>query len=146
MGDTKPPIVVDLSWDTELRFTAHAGDVQFGLDGASTAGPSPMQTLGAALAGCMAIDLVHILSRGRHQPEALRARLVGERAGEEPRRFERIHLHFTIQGLVPAAAVDRAIALSREKYCSVWHSMRPDLDFRISYDIVDGRADAGPRE
>jgi putative redox protein len=143
MSDPKPPIRVDLSWDRELQFTVRAGDTELTLDGNHRTGPSPMQALAAALAGCMAIDLVHILSKGRQPPIALQARLTGERAETEPRRFERIRLHYTVQGSVPAAVVDRAIALSREKYCSVWHSMRQDIDLQISYDIVDTAAGAG---
>ncbi|HEY7791282.1 MAG TPA: OsmC family protein, partial [Vicinamibacterales bacterium] len=119
MSDPKPPIQVDLAWDRELRFTVRSGDAEFALDGNQRTGPSPMQALAAALAGCMAIDLVHILSKGRQPPVALQARLIGERADTEPRRFERIRLHYTVQGSVPAGTIDRAIALSREKYCSV---------------------------
>ena len=145
MGDTKPPIVLDLSWDQELQFTARADDVQFMLDGNHVTGPSPMQTLAAALAGCMAIDLVHILTKGRQPLIALRARLSGERADQEPRRFERVGLHFTIQGDVPPGAVDRSIGLSREKYCSVWHSLRQDIDLQITYDIVGAASTAGAR-
>jgi putative redox protein len=144
MGDPTPPTVLDLSWERELRFTAQAGDVQFTVDGSHVAGPSPMQALAAALAGCMAIDLVHILTKGRQPPAALRARFTGHRAATEPRRYERIDLHFTIQGDVPPGAVERGIALSREKYCSVWHSLRQDIDLQITYDIIDegGRAAA----
>ncbi len=143
MADTKPPIVLDLSWQQNLRFTAEAGDVQFTIDGDHIAGPSPMQALAAALAGCMAIDLVHILTKGRQPPTALRAHLSGERADAEPRRYVRIRLHFTIQGDVPAGAVERSIALSRDKYCSVWHSLRQDTDLQITWEIVGGTDAAG---
>ncbi|MDE3154895.1 MAG: OsmC family protein [Acidobacteriota bacterium] len=143
MGDTKPPVTLDLSWDGQLQFTARAEDVQFTLDGDRTIGPAPMQMLAASLAGCMAIDLVHILTKGRQPLVALRARLTGERADQEPRRFERIALHFTIQGDVQAGAVERSIALSHEKYCSVWHSLRQDIDLQITYDIVAAADRAG---
>jgi len=46
-----------------------------------------------------------------------------------------VALHVTIEGDVPAEAVDRAVALSREKYCSVWHSMRQDIPFTVTHDI-----------
>lgn len=81
----------------------------------------------------MSVDIVHILTRGRHPFRALSSHLVAERAQEDPHRFTRVALHVTIDGDVPSDAVDRAIALSREKYCSVWHSMRQDIEFTVSW-------------
>lgn len=89
-----------------------------------------------ALAGCMSIDVAHMLARGRRSPRAMRLRLVGDRAQEDPHRFLQVTLHFTIEGDVPSEVVERAIRLSREKYCSVWHSMRQDIDFRVTFDLV----------
>jgi len=83
----------------------------------------------------MGVDLVQILTKGRHSLKALQAHLVGNRRGEEPKRFTAVTLHFAISGDVPADAVERAIALSREKYCSVWHSLRKDFDLRTTYEI-----------
>ena len=91
-----------------------------------------MQALGFAIAGCMTTDVAHILTRGRHPLKALRSHLVAERAPEDPHRFVRMTLHVTVEGDVPADAVDRAVDLSREKYCSVWHSMRQDIEFTIT--------------
>ena len=64
--------------------------------------------------------------------------LAGQRATEEPRRFTSITLHYTIAGDVPSEKVERAIELSREKYCSVWHSMRQDIDFTVTYTVTPG--------
>ena len=83
----KPPVVVELVWDEELRFAAHAGGAQLVLDGQSKAGPSPMQALAAALAGCMAMDVVSMLTKGRHGVEAFSATVTGVRAGAPPTRF-----------------------------------------------------------
>ena len=136
MSDAKSPLTLDLDWKDGLRFVGRTGDVSMTLDGDSQAGPSPVQALAFALAGCMAIDVVHILTRGRTEPRALHAHLVGHRAETDPKRFVRIVLHFTATGDVPADKVERAIALSREKYCSVWHSLRPDLEFTTSFDVT----------
>lgn len=95
-----------------------------------------MQTLAISLAGCMAIDVADILRKGRHDVRALRASLAGVRAATPPRKFEEIALRFTIDGDAPPAAVDRAIALSREKYCSVWHSMRESIRLDVTYEIT----------
>jgi putative redox protein len=133
---TKPPTVADLVWRGDLLFSATSEQAAITLDSRGVAGPSPVQALAMALAGCMSADLVHILTKGRHPLRALRAHMVGHRAQADPHRFVRIELHFTIDGAVPGDAVDRAIALSREKYCSVWHSMSQDIDFTVTFDVL----------
>ncbi len=85
----------------------------------------------------MSIDVVDILLKGRHPVGPLRARLSADRAQDAPHRFVRVSLDFTVGGDVPAEAVDRAIALSRDKYCSVWHSMRQDIPFTITWKRED---------
>jgi putative redox protein len=87
------------------------------------------------LAGCMAADVVDILRKGRHPLSALRVTFTGTRAEAPPRRFLRISLQFHLEGAVPADAVDRAIALSREKYCSVWHSFSQDIELTTTFDV-----------
>jgi putative redox protein len=133
-----PPTIVDLVWIDELRFSASSRP-DLVIDSRGQAGPSPVQALALALAGCMSVDLAHILAQGRHTPRAMRSRLVGDRAQEDPHRFLRIALHFTIEGDIPVEAIERAVGLSCEKYCSVWHSMRQDIDFRVTFDLVPGR-------
>lgn len=128
---TKPATVVHLNWIGDLKFAATLSKSSLTIDSAGVAGPSPVEALGAALAGCMSLDVAHILTRRRHSFRALQSRLVAERAQEGPHRFVRATLHFTIDGDVPPGSVDRAIELSREKYCSVWHSLRQDIDFTV---------------
>jgi putative redox protein len=134
----KPPTTLELVWEHDLVFGGRSGDVQMSLDSASLAGPSPMQTLAFALAGCMSMDVVHVLTKGRHDLRGLRADLTGQRAPDEPRRFTAITLHFTVTGDVPPDKVERAIDLSREKYCSVWHSMRQDIELTVTYKLSPG--------
>ncbi len=83
----------------------------------------------------MSMDVVHILTRGRHMFSGVSARLVGERAPDDPHRFIRITLEIRVEGDVPADAVERAIQLSHEKYCSVWHSMRQDIEFTTTCEV-----------
>jgi len=135
MNTTPLPMTLDLHWDDELRFTGRAGDVSLALDGDGGGAASPMQAVAFGLAGCMAIDVVHILRKGRHALRSLSARLSAERAAEPPRRFTTIRLHFVLGGDLPAAAVERAVSLSRDKYCSVWHSLRQDMDFATSFEV-----------
>jgi putative redox protein len=136
MTDVKPPVVAELIWSEHLRFGATSGTIATVVDGDSTAGPSPVQMLVIALAGCMSIDIVDILRKGRHSFSAFRASVTSERALEPPRRILNASLHFHIRGDVPAAAVERALTLSREKYCSVWHSLRSDIELTTAYDLV----------
>ena len=135
MSAEKPPVDVELTWDGELRFDASAGDVRMRLDSESQAGPSPMQALACALAGCMAMDVVDILQKGRQPLEGLRARLSGRRAEDPPRRFVTIDLTFVVSGAVNANHIERAINLSLDKYCSVWQSMRQDIAFRVDFHL-----------
>ncbi len=133
MSSTPP--LVELVWNGELEFAARLSKHTLVLDSNGVAGPSPVEMLGAALAGCMAIDLVHILTRGRHDLRSLRAMLRADRATESPKRFTAVTLHFAIEGSVPRDAVDRAVELSRTKYCSVWQSMRQDIDLQVTFDL-----------
>jgi putative redox protein len=115
---------------------ARSGEAQLLMDSPPEAGPTPVQTLAFALAGCMAMDVALVMQRGRLPMKALRARLVAERAPSDPRRLLRVDLHFTVAGDVPPDRVERALQLSRDTYCSVWHSLRPDIELRTSFEVV----------
>lgn len=136
MADARPPLVAELVWAGDLRFDASTSTNQIVVDGDSTRGVSPVQCAAIGLAGCMAADVVDIVRKGRHPLTGLRATFTGTRAEQPPRRFLEISLRFDIQGAVPPEAVERAIALSREKYCSVWHSFRQDITFTTSFQIT----------
>ena len=141
MGDAepgKPPTVLELIWEHDLVFAGQSGDVRLTLDSESGEGASPMQALAFALAGCMGMDLVHILKKGRHDLRGLRVDLKGERSPTEPRRFTRIELRYTVTGSVPPEPIERAIQLSREKYCSVWHSLRQDIALDVTFTVSGG--------
>jgi putative redox protein len=105
------------------------------LDSAGKAGPSPVQALAFALAGCMGMDVVHVLRKGRFDLRGLKVALVAERAQEDPHRITAVTIEFSVAGAVPEAQVRRAIDLSHEKYCSVWHSMRQDIAFTSRFTI-----------
>jgi putative redox protein len=136
MSQTRPSVTVEMEWEGGMRFQGRAGERAMALDGDSRVAVSPVEALALALAGCMSSDVVHILVKGRTPPSALTARLVAERAPEEPRRLLKVDLRFALRGAVPADKVERAIGLSRDKYCSVWHSMRPDIAFTTSFEVA----------
>ena len=132
----KPPTTLALTWDRELIFHGVSADARMTLDSAGKAGPSPVQTLAFALAGCMGMDVVHILRKGRFDLRGLTVTLVAERAQEDPHRITAVTIDFSVAGAVPDAQVQRAIDLSHEKYCSVWHSMRQDIPFTTRFTIT----------
>jgi len=134
----KPPITATLTWQGDLRFRATTATNEIIFDSDSNAGPSPPQAVAMALAGCMAIDLADIVVKGRHSLTALEARIAGERAADPPRRFTQFSLHFIVTGEVPAHAIERAIQLSRDKYCSVWHSLREDILLDTTFEVHTG--------
>lgn len=132
-----PKQEVRLTWQKEERFTGTVGGVPVVLDGSSDQDLSPTQALAGGLAACMAIDVAMILEKGRQPLEGLEVHMTGARAEEPPRRFVSFHCHFRVTGGVDPARVERAIELSREKYCSVYHSLKDDLVFETSSDVVD---------
>jgi len=131
----KPPTRVTLRWTGDLAFVTRARDHAIVTDGDSKTGLSPVELLAAALAACMGTDVAHILAKGRQGLEGLDVELVADRAEENPHRFVRVRIHFDVTGEVSASQLERAIALSHEKYCSVWHSMRQDVPLEMTSTI-----------
>ena len=134
----KPPITATLTWQGDLRFRAVTPKNEIILDSDAAAGPTPPEALAMALAGCMAIDVADIVLKGRHKLTAFETKLVGHRRDDPPRHFVSFTLHFALAGDIPAHAVERAIKLSRDKYCSVWHSLRPDLQLDTTFEVAPG--------
>lgn len=124
-----------LRWDGGLRFTG--GDPQGPavlVDGASAAGPSPMTALLLAVAGCSGADVVSILEKMRVELREFTIEVAGVRREQEPRRYLSMHLAYRMGGkALDEAKGRRAIDLSIEKYCSVMHSLAPDI--RITYEL-----------
>jgi putative redox protein len=132
----KPPLAVELVWEHDLVLAGRSGDASIVLDSAATEGPSPVQALAFALAGCMGMDVVHILRRGRHELRGLKISLVAERAPEDPHRFTSVKADFSVTGEIPKEQIRRAIDLSHTKYCSVWHSLRQDIPFETTFSVT----------
>ena len=100
--------------------------------------PRPMELLLAGTGGCSAYDVVLILKRGRHAVQGCTVKLSAERAEVDPKVFTAINMHFTVTGKgVPAVAVERAIALSHEKYCSASVMLGKTAQFTTSFEVVE---------
>ena len=120
---------VVLTWQVGLRFTGGAPEgPSTTIDGENVAAPGPMLTLLLAAASCSGSDVVVILQKMRVQLRQLRIDVSGVRREREPRRYTAIHFDYHLggEGLDQAKAT-RAIDLSLEKYCSVIHSLAPDI-------------------
>jgi putative redox protein len=100
--------------------------------------PRPMETLLAGTGGCTAYDVVLILKRGRHDVRGCSVKLTSERAETEPKVFTQIHMHFTVTGKgLSATAVERAIALSHEKYCSASIMLAKTAVITTSFELIE---------
>jgi len=107
-------------------------------NGGNNLAPRPMETVLAGTGGCTAYDVVLILKRGRHDVQSCSVRLTSERAPTDPKVFTHIHMHFTLSGRnLPLDAVERAIALSHEKYCSASIMLGKSAQISTSYEIID---------
>jgi len=104
------------------------------IDGDMEKGLSPTEVLLLALAACMAIDIRMILEKGRVVVEQIETDVEGERRREPPRYFEKVHLNVRLRGpsSQDESKIERAVQLSRDKYCSVLHTLRPDLELSVA--------------
>jgi putative redox protein len=110
---------------------------QPGTSGADLA-PRPMETVLAGTGGCTAYDVVLILRRGRHDVRGCTVQLKAERAHTDPKVFTQIHMHFVVTGhKIPAVAVERAIAMSHEKYCSASIMLSKTAAITTSFELKE---------
>jgi putative redox protein len=107
-------------------------------NGGQNLAPRPMETVLAGTGGCTAYDVVLILKRGRHDVRGCSVKLTSERAEVDPKVFTKIHMHFVVNGKgIPALAVERAIAMSHEKYCSASIMLGKTADITTSFDLIN---------
>ncbi len=107
-------------------------------NGGQNLAPRPMETLLAGAGGCTAYDVVLILKRGRHDVRGCSVRLQAERAEVDPKVFTAINMHFTVTGTgIPAVAVERAIKMSHDKYCSATIMLGKTAEITTSFDLVE---------
>lgn len=130
---TEKLTTVELAWDDDFRFEATSRSASMAVDGDKAAALAPMELLLVSVGACAAIDVVDILRKGRQDVEALHVTVSGRRRPETPRYYEEMTFRFAVRGDVSEAKARRAVELSFEKYCSVYHNLRRDLD--VSWDV-----------
>lgn len=127
-----------LEWRGDLAFSARMPDGHEILLDAGDSGPSPVEALLASIGGCMAIDVAMILGKMRCPPSRFSMDLEAESMPEPPRYFRRVRTTLVLAGEgLTQEKVERAVALSREKYCSVMLTLRPDLEVEFDCRIEE---------
>jgi putative redox protein len=126
------------TWVGGLRFEGGApGGPRILVDGDGNDAPGPMVQLLLAVAGCSGADIVSILQKMPVRLDRLGIDVMGRRAPDHPRRFREVHLTFRISGEgIDEPKARRAIELSVDKYCSVIHSLNPDIP--VTWELVLG--------
>lgn len=128
-----------INWTGEMAFsstTPSGHELKMDADekvGGQNSGPRPTELVLNAVAGCTGIDIMSILKKMRLEPTSFSMEVEGSRADDHPKRFTEIHIHYALEGELPEDKVVRAIQLSKDKYCSVSHSLNADI--KASYSI-----------
>jgi len=134
-------------WRDDLMFTGFSGSgLSVPLDSAKASGGhdmgfSPMEMLLTALAGCTGMDVISILQKKQQQVTAFEVQVEGVRSDEHPRVWTEIWLNYVVTGHdIDPAAVERAIELSRDKYCGVSATLRHTATMHDRYEIIEDEA------
>lgn len=131
-------------WHEGMSFIAETGSGHMvPMDGAPAAGgrdlaPRPMELLLAGAGGCTSFDVITILRKGRQDVVDCTVKLTAQRAAEDPKVFTRIDMHFVVKGRgLKPEAVERAVRLSAEKYCSASIMLGKTAEMHHSWEIAE---------
>ncbi|WP_284139369.1 MULTISPECIES: OsmC family protein [unclassified Virgibacillus] len=133
-----------IKWDGKMAFS---GDTPSGHEikmdaspdvGGENGGSRPTELLLNAVAGCTGMDIISILNKMRLDPSSFQMDVTSERADDHPKRFTAIHIHYALEGDLPEDKVARAVQLSKDKYCSVAHSLSAKMTASYSINGVKG--------
>ena len=132
-------------WHSGMSFIAETGSGHMvAMDGAPEAGgrnlaPRPMELLLAGTGGCTSFDIVMILKRGRQDVTGCEVKIVAERAESDPKVFTKLGFHYIVTGkALKPDAVERAVKLSAEKYCSASIMLGKTAEMHHTWEIVEG--------
>ncbi len=134
-----PNVKATLTWERELIFTGRTQEgYEIEYDAHVQWGCKPTDSLLLSLAGCMGIDVVMFLQKMRIELADFRINLVAERNPTPPQYFKKIDCVMQIAGKnIDPKKVDRAVSLSQEKYCSVYNSLRKDMEVNVTYTLEE---------
>jgi putative redox protein len=134
-----PVVKTALVWDRDLVFTGSTPqgyEIEF--DANAQWGCKPTESLLLSLAGCMGIDIMTILTKMRLKIAGFRIEINGVRNTQPPQYYKAVEMVMHIAGKnLDPGKVERAIALSRNKYCSVYNSLRPDMELNVRFVLED---------
>lgn len=134
---------IRVRWDGGLKFSADRADHETRIDGDEATAPSPVALMVESVAACAAIDVVFILQKGRQELTGLSVRARARRAEAPPRYVKGLQFDFHVSGKVDEARARRAVMLSFERYCSVYHSLRQDIELEWNLTLNGEPADEG---
>ncbi len=128
---------IQLVWKGDFRFdgTAPGGSIT-AIDGDANVGATPVDLMLQSLGACAAIDVVDILRKSRQEVQGMAVEVEATRREEHPRYVKRLELRFRIKGPVEQKKAERAVDLSLQKYCSVFHTMRMDIMLDVAVKII----------
>jgi putative redox protein len=112
-------------------------------DAAGGTGPKPIELVAVGLAGCTAFDVITILRQKYHQKvTGYEVRVEADQAERPPQVFTKVRIHHVVTGFeIDAAAVEQAIRLSEEKYCSVGAMVQKAASLHTTYEIVEDKTE-----
>jgi putative redox protein len=138
-GKINPVNRATLTWDKDLIFlgrTPRGYELDF--DAEAQWGCIPTESLLLSVAGCLSIDCISFLKKMKCDITKFKIDIAGERNPTPPQYYKRIEMMIHIAGdNITPKKLDRVIALSQEKYCSVYHSLRKDLKVDVKYEIEE---------
>lgn len=128
---------IQLVWKGDFRFdgTARGGSITV-IDGNSESGTAPVDLMLQSVGACAATDVVDILKKSRQEVLGMAVEVEATRREEHPRYVKRLDFRFRIKGPVDQKKAERAVDLSLEKYCSVFHTFRMDIQLDVEVKII----------
>ena len=138
-GKVSPLVKATLTWDKDLIFVGRTNEgYEIEFDANVEWGCKPTDALLLSLAGCMGIDVLMFLQKMRTEIAEFKITTIAERNPTPPQYFKAIEMTLHIAGnRLDPKKVDRAVSLSHDKYCSVYNSLRKDMDVKVKYVLED---------
>lgn len=139
-SEVAPDMKMTLTWDKDLIFAARTSrGYVIDYDARVEWGCMPTESLLASVAACLAIDVVSFVQKMRGEITEFSMDVLGKRNPTPPQYFTRVELLIKVKGRnLDDRKMQRAVSLSKEKYCSVYHTLRKDLEHEVRYEILTG--------